>query len=389
MVTGSHIPDDRNGIKFNKQQGEILKGDEAEIRRQLVEINDSLFTELGFFSDRQVPQRSIDTSAEELYISRYLQFFNSNCLQNKKIGVYQHSAVGRDMILDILSRLGAEVFPLGRSDNFIPVDTEAIRPEDIKVAEKWAQEYGFYAIVSTDGDSDRPMIADEKGRWMPGDLSGILCAKYLQADSVCTPISSNSALERCGLFSKIKRTRIGSPYVIESMMELSKSNSGIVIGFEANGGFLIQSDINNKGNALKALPTRDAFIVLLSVLCLSIQENRNISGLYAALPQRFTSSNRLKNFPIQNSLRIIKGFSTGDFTDDKRMIEKSFGDLCGKLLSIDRTDGLRMYFENDDVIHIRPSGNAPELRCYNESNSKSRADYLNEKCLSRLNRLAK
>jgi len=37
MVTGSHIPDDRNGIKFNKCAGEVLKSDEKGMSSQIVE----------------------------------------------------------------------------------------------------------------------------------------------------------------------------------------------------------------------------------------------------------------------------------------------------------------------------------------------------------------
>ena len=51
---------------------------------------------------------------------------------------------------------------------------------------------------------------------------------------------------------------------------------------------------------------------------------------------------------------------------------------------VDQTDGLRITFENDEVIHLRPSGNAPELRCYNEAASPERALLLNRECLSRL-----
>jgi large subunit ribosomal protein L6 len=46
MVTGSHIPDDRNGIKFNKAEGEILKEDEAAIRAQEVEVPDGVTVEV-------------------------------------------------------------------------------------------------------------------------------------------------------------------------------------------------------------------------------------------------------------------------------------------------------------------------------------------------------
>ena len=44
----------------------------------------------------------------------------------------------------------------------------------------------------------------------------------------------------------------------------------------------------------------------------------------------------------------------------------------GKVKSIDVTDGLRVTFESSEVLHMRPSGNAPEFRCYNEADSEER-----------------
>ena len=49
MVTGSHIPDDRNGIKFNKCAGEVLKSDEKGMSSQVVELDDALFGADGNF----------------------------------------------------------------------------------------------------------------------------------------------------------------------------------------------------------------------------------------------------------------------------------------------------------------------------------------------------
>jgi phosphomannomutase len=44
---------------------------------------------------------------------------------------------------------------------------------------------------------------------------------------------------------------------------------------------------------------------------------------------------------------------------------------------VSEVDGLRMTFENDEVIHLRPSGNAPELRCYTEAATMARAQEIN------------
>jgi phosphomannomutase len=292
--------------------------------------------------------------------------FPPDGLRGKKIGIYQHSAVGREMLVEIFKGLGADVTPLGWSDTFIPVDTEAIRDEDVALAKQWAAEQGFDAILSTDGDSDRPLISDENGNWLRGDIAGILAARYLGADSVSTPVSCNSALEKTGWFADVRRTKIGSPFVIASMIDaVEKGNKGVV-GYEANGGFLTNSGFPVFGNVLNALPTRDAVLPVLSIILLSIKESKTIFGLLADLPQRFTASDRIQDFPTEESAKIIARF------EDVAAIEEAFGDAFGKVESVDRTDGLRVTFQSSEVLHMRPSGNAPEFRCYNEAGSQAR-----------------
>ncbi|EKO3607624.1 hypothetical protein M6C35_002538 [Vibrio metschnikovii] len=57
------------------------------------------------------------------------------------------------------------------------------------------------------------------------------------------------------------------------------------------------------------------------------------------------------------------------------------------VISIDTTDGLRMTLNDGDIIHLRPSGNAPELRFYVESNSSRRALDLINLCWIKFNSL--
>ncbi|MBC8417053.1 MAG: phosphomannomutase [Desulfobacteraceae bacterium] len=380
MVTGSHIPEDRNGIKYTKREGEILKQDEQGIRRQEVTLPRGLFDKNGMFGS-EPGDLLPDTAATDLYVDRYLQFFPHAALKGKRIGVYQHSAVGRDLMVTILSGLGAEVTPLAPSETFIPVDTEAIRPEDIEAASRWAKEYEFDAIVSTDGDSDRPLISDENGKWLRGDVAGIMCSAYFKADAVATPVSCNTALEKCGWFHRVYRTKIGSPFVIEGMEQALRDGARRVVGYEANAGFLIASDIESAENILKALPTRDAVILHIAILLLSIENGKTISELVAELPQRFTYSNRLKEFPTEKSSARINALNSGNRVRDKEAIEAIFGESFGPVVSVDTTDGLRITFETDEIVHLRPSGNAPEFRCYNEAGTESRAMEMNQICM--------
>jgi phosphomannomutase len=266
----------------------------------------------------------------------------------------------------------------GYSEDFIPVDTEAVRPEDVALARAWAAAERFDLLVSTDGDGDRPLVGDEQGNWLRGDIVGILTAHFLDAEAVVTPVSSNTALERSDWFPQVLRTRIGSPYVIDGMRSALDGGAARVVGYEANGGFLTLTPFERDGRVLSALPTRDAAIVALAVVLLAARHGIPVSQLGALLPARFTASNRLKDFPTEFSTRRIAALAA-----DTAAIERQFPRL-GPVERVDETDGLRITFASQEIVHLRPSGNAPELRCYTEADSASRAETLNAECLGAL-----
>ncbi len=367
VVTGSHIPFDRNGIKFYRVEGEISKTDELAMLDAVVNIPEVVVPVV-----LPVP----DGLASESYVSRYLDFFGAGALAGLCVAVYEHSSVGRDVLRSILEGLGAEVISLGRTDIFVPFDTEAVRPEDVVQAKLWAQEYAFDAIVSTDGDADRPLIGDEQGQWLRGDVVGILCAQYLQAQVVVTPVSSNTAVEMCGSFAQVVRTRIGSPYVIAGMEALQ---NGSVVGYEANGGFLLGSDVVRNGRRLAALPTRDAVLPMMALLCLARERGCKLSQLTHDLPARYTASDRLQNFPTDKSQSLIISLLASPAG-----LVQTLAPQSGAAVGVDQTDGLRVTFDSGDIVHLRPSGNAPELRCYVEASSPERAKRLCDECLQRV-----
>ncbi len=375
MVTGSHIPDDRNGIKFNKVGGEILKEDEAGIRAQLVEVPQP-------FPEATEALPAEDGEARTRYVQRYLDFFPPAALQGMSVGVYEHSGVGRDLLVEILGGLGARVTRLNRSDRFVPVDTEAVRPEDVALAKQWSAEKGFDAIVSTDGDADRPLIADEHGRWLRGDVVGVLCAAYLGIRRVVTPVSSNTVVDKCVLFDKVERTRIGSPFVIEAMEALCEPGQSVA-GYEANGGFLLATPAEGRGGqVLNPLPTRDAVIVILSTLVAARERGLALSELVRTLPARHTASDRLKSFPTERSQHIMS-----ELKQAPEQAGSLFAEIVGSgLEAVDDTDGLRLTFRNQEIVHLRPSGNAPEFRCYNEADTAERVGQLNSDCMALLSR---
>jgi phosphomannomutase len=372
VVTGSHIPFDRNGIKFYRADGEISKQDEQAMLDAAVDAR---------ASSAAVALPAAIAEPAQAYLQRYLDVFGADALAGMRIAVYEHSSVARDILGGILEALGAIVLPLGRTDEFVPIDTEAVRAEDIERAARWAQEHSFDAIVSTDGDADRPLIGDERGTWLRGDIVGILCSQFLAADVVVTPVSSNTAVERCGSFKEVVRTRIGSPYVIAGMEQAADKHGqgAVVAGYEANGGFLLGTDIARNNAVLKALPTRDAVLPVVAVLGLARARGCRVSEVANELPPRFTASDRLQAFATELSRELIAGLVRDPSAAGQLLAPQS-----GAPAHVDTTDGLRVTFASGDIVHLRPSGNAPELRCYAEASTQDAAEALCQACLSRI-----
>lgn len=367
MVTGSHIPFDRNGIKFYGLAGEITKLDEANISSAVVSMPSG---------GHNMALPEVNLAARQAYINRYVDFLPPNSLAGLSLGFYQHSSVARDLLTELLQALGAQVIALGRTDTFVPLDTEAVAKEDIIRAKDWAKEHQFDAIFSTDGDADRPLIGDENGQWMRGDMVGLLCAQYLQAQAVATPVSCNTAIEKSNQFAKITRTRIGSPYVIEAMQQMQADGLKNIVGYEANGGFLLGVNLTKNGRTLAPLATRDAVLPILSILAMAKEKNCKLSQLANHLPARFTASDRIQSFPTETSRSILQKLG-----NDLSAIDALLNPINVHASAINQTDGLRITLTNDEIIHFRPSGNAPELRFYAEATSQARAEQLTEASL--------
>ncbi len=424
MVTGSHIPDDRNGIKFTKESGEVLKTDEEDILRNVgyartaeyeKPLQESLFDKNGMFKEEyNLPEAECETEAINIYVQRYSNVFKDKPLSHKKIVLYQHSAVGRDIVQKIFEGLGADVVPIERSDKFIAVDTEKVSIDTTSLLQKASREHKPFAIITTDGDSDRPLLADENGSFLPGDKLGALACIFLNPDFVSIPISANdavvSSLDKSGI--KVIQTRIGSPYIIDAMdHELKRNPNTKVASWECNGGFLLGSDWSINDSTLKSLPTRDAVLPLICVLLLAANNNQTVSELVtSSLPNRYTHADvideKTRGCEVYTAVMgktIIKmlspenaDISQVDFTKEgikANGVDCSTGTVhnltwikekfCNyftnergftDIVSINFIDGIRIAFSNNDVAHLRPSGNAPEFRIYATADTQEAAN---------------
>ena len=161
---------------------------------------------------------------------------------------------------------------------------------------------------------------------------------------------------------------------------------------------------------MSALPTRDAILPILCTLFSAQEQGLAIGGLFSKLPRRFSRAALLKQFPRAISDQIVRRFTPLDpdvkdvllegekivATDDadqgigvtaasqsnleaiRRELETYFAPELGfgSITRLNYTDGVRVTFDNADVAHLRPSGNADELRIYAAADTQKRAEQI-------------
>ena len=198
----------------------------------------------------------------------------------------------------------------------------------------------------------------------------------------------------------LKKSKIGSPYVIAGMESLRTGNErgapSRVMGWEANGGFLLGTSVAFGDGELSALPTRDSLLPILVNLFAANREGISLAALWDRLPARFGRAGLIDDVAaaVSRALfgRLIPPVAKIDWQLDgevaltgpgrgiKATIEKFFTPDLGfdQVTRVNVMDGVRIHFQNGDVAHLRASGNAPQLRAYANSNSQARADEIVE-----------
>ncbi len=359
MVTGSHIPADRNGLKFYFPEGEILKKDEDVILSHYRKVKGK---SLSVMEGAPVPE-PVDLASR--FRERYTRWLGAGVLSGLRVGYYSHSSVARDIYPAVFRDLGAEVHEFGRSDVFIPVDTEAV--ESVDFLHRILREEKLDLVVSTDGDSDRPLVVCEDARVVPGEVLGMIASRHLGMDSVVFPVSCSSALVDSGMIAECHITRIGSPFVLEKMLQcLGADSAKKTAGFEANGGYILGSAVGN----LKPLMTRDSLLPLLAYMVTMKERGvERASDLLSPFSGVFNVSGLVRDFEPARARAALEAFAS---ELEKNVCFESLSGL-GNCISKNELDGIRARFSSGATVHLRPSGNAPEFRLYIEAESRTSA----------------
>lgn len=273
VISASHNPYQDNGIKIFAADGFKLP-DAAEARIEELMASDEL--------DAARPPAAEVGRASRLDDARgrYIVFLKSSfprqfTLDGLKIVVDSANGAAYKVAPAVLQELGATVYALGDEPDGKNINelVGALHPQAMCQA---VVDLGAHVGIALDGDADRVIFADEKGRIVDGDSIMALCARRLlqrgelKQNTLVATVMSNLGLERSiqQLGGKLLRTAVGDRYVVEAMRQ-----NGYNLGGEQSGHLIF----------LDHMTTGDGMIAALQVLAQLLETGRPLSELASVM----------------------------------------------------------------------------------------------------------
>ncbi len=349
MISASHNPYYDNGIKIFNGDGHKLSDQlEAEIEAL---IDGDITPHLAKADNLGRVKRLDDAKG------RYIEFVKNSFPKDKsltdlKIVVDCANGASYAMAPTIFWELGAEVIEIGTEPNGYNINEKcgSTHPEALQ---KMVLETKADIGIALDGDADRLLIVDEKGKIVDGDKIIALIAEKLhndgnlKKDTVVITQMSNLALENYLSYIGVStiRSQVGDRYVLEEMRK-----NGCNFGGEQSG-HIVLSDYSTTGDGLIAA------LQVLSAICETKQPASKVLNLFELFPQilKNTKFDKSKKNPLENE-------AVWEFIREK---EKELADN-GRIL-------------------VRKSGTENLIRVMVEGESKKKIEEIADAIIARVN----
>ena len=333
VISASHNPYQDNGIKIFSDQGtKIANGWEEILERAIIE------------SVYSVQKRDITVSSDNALSFDYIKFlknrFGSVRLPRKiKIVLDCSNGASSHIAPMIFSDLGFDVIAINASPDGMNINKEcgSLYPQNLA---KKVVETGADIGVAYDGDADRALWVDERGRILNGDHTLFALARFmkekkrLKTDTVVATTMSNMGLEKglgeIGL--KLVRTKVGDKYVLEEMMKINTN-----LGGEQSGHTIFLDDC----------PTGDGILTSIKMLEVMAAKDTTLSSMVAEFEEY---PQILKNVPVSKKPDMQK---YPDIVSAIKEVEKLLGDSGRLNVRYSGTEPLaRIMIEGPDLQQI-------------------------------------
>jgi phosphomannomutase/phosphoglucomutase len=360
IITASHNPAEYNGIKVIWSDG-IETSHEQEVK-----IEDIYFDNKIVFAewDKLGTLRELSGINDE-YVQAVEKQVNSAKIVERHFHVVVDAAnsVGGLTAPPLLRELGCKVTSINANiDGTFPGRLPEPRPESLTDLALTVKAIGADLGVAFDGDADRSIFVDENGVIYWGDKTfAVIIKQFLiknMGAKIVTPVSSSTLIKDTVETYKgvLIWTKVGSVTVSQKMKELNAK-----LGGEENGGVFYGPH----------QAVRDGAMTTALLLNIMAETGEKLSKLVAEQPQYFIEKGKI------------------ECPDEKKevLLQRLFEQVKGE--NISTIDGVKIWFNDNSAILIRPSGTEPVFRLYAEAKSQEKALKLVEDYSSRLIRILK
>ncbi len=335
MITASHNPAEYNGIKLVNPDGSAFDGKQREQFEGL--IGDSSLASAPW-------QEMKGIHLYEGAIREHADSIKKDFPRVTKLKVVLDCGCGAASVItpDLLRQMGCEVITLNCSPSgFFPHDVEPTEA-NLRQLIQATREFGADLGIAHDGDADRMMAVDDKGRFIPGDKLLLLFTEQMGATKVVTTLDASMVIDEIGI--DVTRTKIGDIYVSD---ELKKGGE---FGGEPSGAWIFpKSSLCPDGIYAAAMITE-------------IASRHRLSEIVDRIPQ----------------YSILRGSLAKDSIKLSYDLEKKL--MALKPSSVSDIDGVRLTFDDGWVL-VRASGTEPKIRLTAEAKSEARVRELYKTCL--------
>ncbi len=348
MITASHNPPQYNGIK-------VIAGDGTEASPE-----DEAAVEMKF--DEEIPGvswnnvgtvRSV-SGAGDAYVDSIVSKVDVSLIRKADFVAVLDCSNGAACYTSplLLKRLGVRAITLNASARGeFPGHLSEPTEDNLSDLKKMVKATGAHIGIAHDGDADRCVFVDNKGFYVPGDITLALLAKSLvenapegQNKEVVTPVATSSLIDEVvkGAGGEVVRTAVGSPKVARRMMD-----DKAIFGGEENGGLIFPDHQY----------CRDGGMAIGRMLE-AIAKNGQLRKQIEALPVYYTAKHKVECSSDMYSAvaKLVASHANGARVDD--------------------TDGQKLIFDDGSWVLARPSGTEPLYRVYAEAREKERAEEL-------------
>ena len=276
VISASHNPCEYNGIKFFNSEGYTLRD---EIENEIEDYIEGRKTIGELPTHGKVGYVSANHNAVEDYVSFAIKTFDTD-LEGLKVAIDCANGASYETAFKALNKLGASVeaihnTPDGKNINDMCGSTH------MESLQQYVVSIGADVGIAFDGDADRMLAVDEKGRLIDGDQVMAVCAKHLmdqgklEKNTLVATVMSNLGLfiagEKLGI--NIPKTKVGDRYVLEEMLK-----EGYVLGGEQSG-HIIFLEHNTTGDGLVSA------LQFLSVLKKTGKKASELAEIVTVMPQ--------------------------------------------------------------------------------------------------------